>query len=85
MNIVKSMNTLKEILRELGISPEFIQPNSLLYQDLQLDSTEIVEISLALKRKLGIKVKLETRQDKTLAEVCSLIESAMSKKVGEIS
>jgi acyl carrier protein len=39
------------------------------YKDLQLDSTETVEISLGLKRRLGVNIKLESRKDITLAEV----------------
>ena len=79
MDTVKAMKNLEDILNDLGIPEELISPNALLNRDLQLDSTEIVEISLALKRRLGIRVKLETRQDKTLAEICTLIESAMSE------
>lgn len=79
MNTVKTMKELEDILNNLGIPQELIHPDALLHRDLQLDSTEIVEISLALKRRLGIKLKLETRDDKSLAEVCTLIESAMAK------
>ena len=79
MDTVKAMKNLEDILSDLGIPEELISPNALIHRDLQLDSTEIVEISLALKRRLGIRVKLETRQDKTLAEICTLIESAMSE------
>jgi acyl carrier protein len=79
MNTVKAMKYLEDILNDLGIPEELIQPNVLLHRDLQLDSTEIVEISLALKRRLGIKLKLETRDDKSLAEVCTLIRSAIAE------
>jgi acyl carrier protein len=79
MNTVKAMKYLEDILNDLGIPEELIQPNALLHRDLQLDSTEIVEISLALKRRLGIKLKLETREDKSLAEVCTLIRSAIAE------
>lgn len=79
MNTVKAMKYLEDILNDLGIPEELIQPNALLHRDLQLDSTEIVEISLALKRRLGIKLKLETRNDKSLAEVCTLIRAAIAE------
>lgn len=79
MNTVNTMKYLEDILNDLGIPEELIQPNALLHRDLQLDSTEIVEISLALKRRLGIKLKLETRDDKSLAEVCTLIRSAIAE------
>ena len=80
MDTVKAINHLQEILKDLGIPKDLIRANALIYRDLQLDSTEIVEISLALKRKLGVKVKLESRQDKTLAEVCETIASAITQR-----
>lgn len=79
MNTVKAMKDLEDILSDLGIPEELIYPDALLHRDLQLDSTEIVEISLALKRRLGIKLKLETRDDKSLAQVCTLIRSAIAE------
>ena len=81
MNTFTAMSHLEDILKNLGIPAELIHPHALLNRDLQLDSTETIEISLALKRRLGIKVKLEARQDKSLAEVCTLIESAMSEQM----
>ena len=75
---VNVKNTLKAILKNLGISEELLDDDALFHRDLQLDSTEIVEISLAVKRQLGVAVKLETRQDKTLAEVSLTIEKARS-------
>jgi acyl carrier protein len=71
------MNTLKAILIELGIPVEALHERTHLRRDLKLDSTETVEVSLGLKRRLGVSIKLETRQDLTLAQVCSLIESAL--------
>ncbi|MEA5503571.1 acyl carrier protein [Halotia wernerae UHCC 0503] len=77
MDTLKAMDVLKAILIDLGIPEELLHPDSLLHKDLQIDSTETVEISLALKRQLGINVKLETRQDKTLTQVCNMLEAAM--------
>lgn len=73
----KAMDTLKAILTDLGIPEESIHQDALLHEDLQLDSTEIVEISLGLKRRLGINLKLESRQDMTMAQICSAIETAI--------
>ena len=72
------MDTLKEILLDLGISEEEIKEDALLRKDLQLDSTETVEISLGLKRKLGVNVKIESRQDTTLGQVCEMVNQAMA-------
>ncbi|HEY9629824.1 MAG TPA: acyl carrier protein [Coleofasciculaceae cyanobacterium] len=73
---INSIDTLKVILTDLGIPEELLHPETWLHQDLQLDSTEIVEISLGLKRRLGVSVKLESRQDMTLTQVCHQIEAA---------
>ncbi|MFP5270434.1 acyl carrier protein [Coleofasciculus sp.] len=70
------MDTLQGILTELGIPKESLNQNTLLRQDLQLDSTETVEIALGLKRQLGVSVKLGGRQDLTLAQLCNLVEAA---------
>jgi acyl carrier protein len=75
---IEVMDTLKQVLADLGIPVESLRENTLLSRDLQLDSTEIVEIALGLKRKLGVKIKIESQQDKTLADVCESIAKAMS-------
>lgn len=72
------MDTLKVILVDLGIPEESITEDALLRKDLQLDSTETVEISLGLKRRLGVNVKIESRKDTTLSQVCELVNQAMA-------
>ena len=72
------MDTLKDILTDLGISEDSITADALLRKDLQLDSTETVEISLGLKRRLGVNVKLESRKDMTLAQVCEMVDQVMA-------
>ena len=72
------MDTLKEILVEMGIPEESLTEDALLRKDLQLDSTETVEISLGLKRRLGVNVKIESRQDTTLGQVCEMVNQAMA-------
>ena len=76
MNDANVMHTIQAILIDLGIPQELLHPDAKIHQDLQLDSTEIVEISLSLKRRLDISVKLESREDVTLARVCDRIEAA---------
>jgi acyl carrier protein len=66
------MDTLKGILVTLGIPEEIIQEDTLLHEHLGLDSVETVKLSLELKRKLSIDLKLGTRKDITLAEICQL-------------
>ncbi|MBW4677068.1 MAG: acyl carrier protein [Desmonostoc geniculatum HA4340-LM1] len=71
------IDTLTTILYNLGIPKGSLHQDTLLHKDLQLDSTETVEIALELKRQLGINVKLETRQDMTLAQLHHLVETAV--------
>lgn len=78
METLKVMDTLKATLTDLGIPEEMIHQDALLREDLQLDSTETVELALALKRMLGVSVKLEGRQDITLAQLCDRVDVAMS-------
>jgi acyl carrier protein len=77
-NSLRPVETLKAILLNLGIPNELLHEDALLNQDLQIDSTEAVEISLELKRRLGVTIKLESSQDKSLAEICQMVEAAMS-------
>jgi acyl carrier protein len=70
---------LQAVLIDLGFSAEELTDTASIRQDLQLDSTETVDISLGLKRRLGINIKLESRQDMTLAEVSEKIAQAVSE------
>lgn len=72
-----TIETLKVILTDLGIPGNLLHSDAFIHRDLQLDSTEIVEISLGLKRRLGVSVKLESRQDMTIAQVCHQVEAAL--------
>jgi acyl carrier protein len=73
--------TLKDILINLGIDEGAIHENAHLRKDLELDSTETVEIALELKNRLGIQVKIEARQDPTLAEICAKVEQAKANSL----
>lgn len=70
---------LKDVLIELGFADEELTDTASIRQDLQLDSTETVDISLGLKRRLGINIKLESRQDMTLAQVSDQIAQAIAQ------
>ena len=84
METFKAMDTLKAILTDLGIPEELIHQDALLREDLQLDSTETVELALALKRLLGVSVKLEGGQDITLAQLSNKVEAAIFSASGKI-
>lgn len=75
MNKSTTINKLKGILVDLGIPEDQLREQTLLHEHLGIDSAETVQLSLELKRRLGVDLKIGTRKDMTLAEICNLIES----------
>jgi acyl carrier protein len=49
-------DTLADVFRELKIDPTGIEPDSRLREDLEIDSTEMVEIAVALEKRLSISI-----------------------------
>ena len=78
---VSFRDILTSILVDLGISADTIVPSASLRQDLKLDSTETVEISLELRRRLGIDITLESKKELTVEGVCALMEAASAQPV----
>lgn len=66
-----------QALLEVGVTEEQISDDTHLQGDLELDSTETVQIALELKRRCGVEVKLEASDDLTVGDVCRLVEHAM--------
>jgi acyl carrier protein len=73
-----TMDTLRSILFALGIPEEDLRDGATLRGDLELDSTETVEVTLELKRRLDVAIKLESDADLTLAEVCAEVERRLA-------
>ncbi len=69
--------TLTEILVNLGIDSEAIVPDASLTKDLKLDSTEMVDVSLELRRRFGVDVKLESKKELRVADVLRLLNEAL--------
>lgn len=78
MSNLTATDTLQAILVDLGIPAEMLRADTLLHEHLGLDSVETVKLSLELKRKLRIDLKLGTRNDITLAEICRIAEAVNS-------
>jgi acyl carrier protein len=66
---------IKEILVDLGIPETSIDGDKHLKRDLQLDSTDTVQVALDIKKKLNVTFKIESSEDLTVAQVCRLVES----------
>lgn len=70
-----------DILTELGIAPESLTDDARLRTDLELDSTEIVEVELEIKRRVGVDVTVARPTDQSVAELCQMVMAAASARV----
>ena len=68
------------VVMELGISREEIADDAHLQSDLELDSTEVVQIALEMKRRFEVDLKLGDGDDHTIAEVCRLVEERLQER-----
>jgi len=71
---VSILNDVQQILSELGVPRDGLDPASHRRADLALDSSETTELELALTRVFHVKVDLWDRQDYTLADLAHRIE-----------
>jgi acyl carrier protein len=72
-NDLTVMDQLKAILVGLGIPEDTIAPDTLIHAHLGLDSVETVKLSLELKHQFDLDLKLGTRKDLTVAEICQMV------------
>ena len=70
---------VKSILQKaLDIKPGEIVPGAKLDESLGIDSTEMVEISVAIKKEFGIPLKdNELKKSQSLVEIVKLLESKL--------
>lgn len=71
---------VKEILQKvLDINPEQVKSDTRLDQAFGIDSTEMVEISVAIKKDLGINLKdSELKKTHSINEIAGIITSKLS-------
>jgi acyl carrier protein len=66
-------DALARSLGELGIEAEEIGAEVRLREDLGLDSMEMVQVSLDLTRRLGVRVRLDTSENGTFRDACEAV------------
>lgn len=73
---METVEVVKQTLHELlGIKMEEMNPDSTLNGNLGMDSTELVEIAIALEKKLGIKIPKGTINIQgTIAQVAGALD-----------
>jgi len=55
-----------EILTSIGVEPDLISGPAILGKELELDSTDAVEVGLELKRRFKVTVKVQVKGDETV-------------------
>lgn len=70
-------DTVKEILNQvLDVKPEEIQPDDKLEDGLGVDSTEMVEISVGLKKALDLEIgDNELKKSHSFNEIVEILKS----------
>jgi acyl carrier protein len=67
------------IVQTLSVKPEEIKLEQSLSDSLGMDSTELVDLRVALEKNFGIKIEAqEITKDSTVSQIASLIERKKS-------
>jgi acyl carrier protein len=69
---------ITEILCDLGVEPTAIRDNATLGDELELDSTDAVEVSLGIKRRFQVEVKTKVKGDNTVASLRDAVLAALA-------
>jgi len=71
---------ITEILCELGIEPTEISDTVTLGDELELDSTDAVEVGLRLKRLFQVEVKVQVKGGQTVGDLHDEVLAAMKEQ-----
>ena len=74
---------VKEILIDLGIGETQINAHARLKEDLELDSTDTVQVALDLKRRLDVDIAFASGEDMTVGDLCALIEQRKQQRAAK--
>ena len=80
MNDEQILDKLKEILEEsFEISPERVVPEANLFQELDLDSIDAVDLAIKLQQLTGKRIKPEDfKTVRTVGDVISTVKQLMA-------
>jgi acyl carrier protein len=77
--IFQEVSTILSKLFE--IAPEDIKPEARLYEDLELDSIDAVDVIVHLQKKTGKKIKPETfKSVRTVQDVVDAVENLLREE-----
>jgi acyl carrier protein len=75
---------IKQVLLDLGIEENKIEDQAHIRNDLGLDSTELVDITLALKKEFDVAVKFQSMEDPTLETIYHMVKHAQAQIEGSV-
>ena len=77
--IIKIVNQVLE--EEFEIDAELLKPESLLYEDIGLDSLDAVDLIVMVDKQLGVRIDEEqARSIRTLEDVYKIIDELLKEK-----
>ncbi|MCK4767747.1 MAG: acyl carrier protein [Desulfobacula sp.] len=77
--IIKIVNQVLE--EEFEIDAELLKPESLLYEDIGLDSLDAVDLIVMIDKQLGVRIDEEqARSIRTLEDVYKTIDELLNEK-----
>lgn len=76
------LEVVTDLLVKLGVEPELVTGTAVLGRDLELDSTDAVEVALELKRRFGVTVKVQVKGSETVEDLTELVLAESGKTDG---
>jgi acyl carrier protein len=73
------IKAITDILSELGVQRDAVRDAATLGDELELDSTDAVEVSLGLKRRFQVEVKVQVKGDQTVGDLRDAVLAAMAE------
>ena len=67
---------VRQVLTDrLGIAPDALTRDSRLVEDLGLDSLDALELAMTLEEELGVQVRKQVEEVRTLADLLALVQA----------
>jgi acyl carrier protein len=77
------LKVVSDLLVKLGVEPELITGSAVLGRDLELDSTDAVEVGLEIKRRFDVNVKVQVKGGETIDDLIEVVLAECRKTDGE--
>ena len=81
------LDELRSLMKsEFDLSPDRIQPSTLLIDDLDLDSIDLVDLAVALEESSGLRLEdEELKAVQTVEDAVTMVEAALARRNADSS